>query len=40
MAIEFLMQIIVFVSSLVALAFAGHFAIRAIEKLIEINWFK
>jgi len=37
MAIEFLMQIIVFVSSLVALAFAGHFAIRAIEKLIEIT---
>jgi cation:H+ antiporter len=30
-------QIIVFVSSLAALAFAGHFAIRAIEKLIEIT---
>lgn len=37
MAIEFLMQIIVFVSSLAALAFAGYFAIRAIEKLIEIT---
>lgn len=37
MAIEFLVQIIVFVSSLAALAFAGYFAIRAIEKLIEIT---
>jgi len=37
MTIEFLVQIIVFVSSLAALAFAGYFAIRAIEKLIEIT---
>lgn len=37
MAIELIVQIIVFVSSLAALAFAGHFAIRAIEKLIEIT---
>ncbi len=37
MAIELIVQIIVFVSSLAALAFAGYFAIRAIEKLIEIT---
>ncbi len=37
MAIEFLVQILVFVTSLAVLAFAGYFAIRAIEKLIEIT---
>ena len=37
MATDFIVQIIVFVSSMTALAFAGHFAIQAIEKLIEIT---